>query len=433
MNLSEREQQIWRIQQASWHNPLNEQLQQLLQERTLTCTRVTLEQALRAETSQYLEGLDREERLRCRRSGYFTRTTDTPYGRIEKLSVPKLRAGNKERSWQILTRHQRSLSWLVNIACSMFLSGLSIRDLQEVLYEIMGTVLSRQAINTMTLQIEAHLVPYLNRPIAATPPVILVDGVWVSIQYAIDQYKEDRAGHVRQCRQAQERVLLTAMALWPDGRCELLGFQTAEKEEEQTWQSLFERLIARGLNPQQVQLLVSDGSTGVLAAMEAAFPLTQLQRCITHKVRGMERYLSYQELPTVSLTGESLTLTEAKRQRLQEIQTDAYEIYKQPTRAQALAQRDLFEAKWQVLEPKAVHNFLWGFKRTVVFYDFPDMWHVHIRTTNHLERFFREFRTRADEFGAFSDELSCLTIFWALAQRYEAKKWPPSMAKNSRH
>lgn len=270
--------------------------------------------------------------------------------------------------------------------------------------------------------------PYLNRPIEATPPVILVDGVWVSIQYTLDKYKEDRAGHVRQYRQAQERVL-SAMALWPDGRCELLGFQAAEKEEERTWQSLFEQLIARGLNQNQVSLVVSDGSTGVLTAMEAAFPHAQLQRCITHKVRGMERYLSYQELSTVSPTGESLTLTEAKRQRLQAIKTDAYEIYRQPTCAQALAQRDLFEAKWQGLEPQAVHNFLWGFKRTLVFYDFPDTWHVHIRTTNHLERFFREFRTRADEFGAFSDELSCLTIFWALAKRYQAKNWPSSMAK----
>ncbi len=36
--------------------------------------------------------------------------------------------------------------------------------------------------------------------ILGTPAVILVDGVWVDIQYAIaDEYKEDRSGHLRQC------------------------------------------------------------------------------------------------------------------------------------------------------------------------------------------------------------------------------------------
>ncbi|NKB18608.1 MAG: IS256 family transposase, partial [Pseudanabaena sp. CRU_2_10] len=38
---------------------------------------------------------------------------------------------------------------------------------------------------------------------------------------------------------------------------------------------------------------------------------------------------------------------------------------------------------------------------TFTFYQFDSSLHRHIRTTNHLERLFREFRTKSDEIGAF--------------------------------
>jgi hypothetical protein len=48
--------------------------------------------------------------------------------------------------------------------------------------------------------------------------MILVDVVWVDIQYTIDdKFKEDKSGHIRQCRQDEERVVLAVMAVWEDG------------------------------------------------------------------------------------------------------------------------------------------------------------------------------------------------------------------------
>ncbi len=42
-------------------------------------------------------------------------------------------------------------------------------------------------------------------------------------------------------------------------------------------------------------------------------------------------------------------------------------------------------------------------------------------TTNHLERLFREFRTKSDEIGDFSNEASCLTMFCLVMERDHAK------------
>jgi putative transposase len=47
--------------------------------------------------------------------------------------------------------------------------------------------------------------------------------------------------------------------------------------------------------------------------------------------------------------------------------------------------------------------------------------HHHIRTTNYLERLFREFRTKSDEIGAFPNETSCLTMFCLVVERDHAK------------
>jgi len=124
----------------------------------------------------------------------------------------------------------------------------------------------------------------------------------VDIQYTWDEY--NRAGHLRQCRKAEERVVLVATAVWEDGSYEILHYEIATGEEE--WSQFFENLIARGLHPTTVELVVSDGTLGLPKALQKNLPNAQHQSCITHKVRGIECYLSYGELPQVDPNSQSL-------------------------------------------------------------------------------------------------------------------------------
>lgn len=148
--------------------------------------------------------------------------------------------------------------------------------------------------NQITLQVQRKLDEKRQAPLTDTPSIILVDGVWVDIQYVVaDEYKEDQSGHLRQCRQVQERVVLSVMAIWPSGRQELLHYEVAETESEDTWTLVFQNLIRRGFDPEQLKLVSSDGSLGIPSALATCFPQGQQQRCITHKVRGIERHLTY--------------------------------------------------------------------------------------------------------------------------------------------
>ena len=413
----EKEQQVLRIKQASFQSELSEALQAEIRAQIITTVKAIVEEAL-------VEELDRDmARMICkpRRSGYFTRILDTQYGRIEQLAVPKLRHSNKERRWEILERYQRGACGFIDMVGYLYTMGLSLRDLQEALYLLMGEMLSTTAINKATLRVQKRMEANRDSQLEATPPIIIVDGVWVDIQYALDAIRIDRAGHERQQRRAEERVILVAMAVWPDGRYHILHYEVARDETEATWSAFFESLITRRLTPSEVRLVVSDGTKGLLAAMRQHLPQAQQQRCITHKVRGMKQYLSFQQLPTQDDNGQPLPTATAKAQRWAQLKQDAYDIYKAASLTDAQQRLTAFSDKWEALEPKAVHAFKWGIKRTFSFYAFDKELAVHIRTTNHLERFFREFRNKADEIGAFPNETSCLTLFYLVMIRDHAK------------
>ena len=427
MKLVEREQQILRIKSQSFQPELTAQLETALQSEVLLVTKATLEAAL-------VEELEAERGSRCgpvpRRSGYFPRILDSQYGRIADLKVPKLRSGNSEREWQILQRYQRGLNSLLDFSLCLYVMGLSLRDLQEALYYLLGSVLSVNAINRITLEAQKRMEVHRQSPIFQTPAILIVDGVWVDILYASDEFKLDRAGHRRQVRQATERVILAAMAVYADGSYQLLHYEIAQVEDTQAWLSFFENLIRRGLNPEAVKLIVSDGTSGLPAAMVKHLPMAKQQRCMTHKVRRIEKYLSYEQLPQHDEMGQEFTEAQAKRQRRYQIQNDAYEIYNAESREEARQRLSAFVEKWESLEPKAVPTFQREIDLTFTFYDFAPELHPRIRTSNLLERLFEEFRRKSDEIGAFPNEQSCLTLFFLVVQREHAKHNRPFLPRS---
>ena len=418
MILAEREEQIIRIQSQNSPPELLAALEATLKREVMRVTKSTIEATL-------VEELEAERKSKTgpqpRRSGYFSRVLDTEYGRIKEFQVPKLRWGNKEREWQILKRPGRGLDSLLNFTLCLYVMGLSLRDLQEALYPILGTVLSVSAINRITLDAQTDMDEHRQSKINQTPAILIVDGVWVDIQYAQSEVKIDRAGHERQVRQAEDRVVLSAMAVWPDGSYHIFHYEIAAQEDKQSWSDFFNHLIERGLDPKAVELVVSDGSSGLPAVIAKVLPNAQQQRCITHKVRGMTKYLSYQQLPQQNELGQVLTDSEAKKQRCFEIQNDAYEIYKAASYDEAQARLALFVEQWDGIESKAVSTFQRDIELTFNFYQFAAELHPRIRTSNLLERLFEEFRRKSDEVGAFPNEKSCLTLFFLVVQRDHAK------------
>ena len=426
--IAERKEQVELIWQSSFQQELNDALTLKLRQAALVGVKAVLETALREELTAQLGFGSYERRgskakpLNEYRSGYFQRQVNSEHGHIPDLKVPKLRRGNQEREWHILIRYQSCLQSLLDTALYIYVLGLSLRDLQEALYLVMGQMLSVTAINRITNTAQSQLQAWQQQPLTATPPVLVVDGVWVKLMYPTQATWVDQSGHTRVQVRCQERVILAALAVWPDGGYHLLHYEVALAEDEASWLAFGQHLLARGLDPQVVQLVVSDGSKGVLPTLKQYLPQAKLQRCTVHKIRGFERYLGYQDLSdTDPCTAQPWSEEAARAQRRADISTDAHYIFKATTRAEAHQRLTQFVAKWQPLEPRAVKNFIYGLKRCFEFYEFDPALHSLIHSTNLLERFFREFRAKADEIGSFPNETSCLMIFYLVMVRDHAK------------
>ena len=143
---------------------------------------------------------------------------------------------------------------------------------------------------------------------------------------------------------------------------------------------------------------------------------------MVHKIRGFERAFCYRELLQVDpVTQQALTHEAARRLRRQQLSTQAHAIFEAPTRVEAEARLAQFCTAWGTLEPEVVRLLRKDIGACVTFYQCAQHVHPLIRSTNLLERFFREFRTKADEIGAFPNDVSCLVVFHLIVIRDDAK------------
>ena len=425
--IAQMKQQVDRIWSESFHAALAETLVVQLRQHALAGVRAALETALEEEVLAYqqtcwLAALAQLPSSAFQRSGTYARRVLTSYGYIPDLRVPKLRGGNRERPWHILTRYQIAMPIVLDQALYLYTLGLSVRDLQEAVYVLFGHVLSRDAINRLTLAAQSPMQRWRERPITDTPPILIVDGVWVQILAPTGQTWIDRSGHERKEMRGVERVVLAVMGVWEDGRHEILHYEATDAESTESWSAVLAALKRRGLDPEAVRMLVSDGSTGLPAALTQELPTAQQQRCVVHKVRTLERAFCYRDPPTLDpTTQEPLTFEAARRLRRQQVSRDAHAIFEAPTRAEAQQRLVQFQATWGTLEPEVVRKLTQDIATSFTFYQFDASIHPLVRSTNLLERFFREFRTKADEIGAFPNELTCLTVFHLIVTRDHAK------------
>src|SRR5713101_6587419 len=145
-----------------------------------------------------------------------------------------------------------------------------------------------------------------------------------------------------------------------------------------------------------IDLIVTDGHDGLLAAVSQLFAATPRQRCLLHKQRNV--------------------LNAIPRRERGDVQAELVGIWDQPTKEEALTQLAAFKAKYTQRYPEAVRSLTEDEQHLLTFYEFPQSLHRHIQTTNAIESLFSNVRQRTDQIDVFTTETSCLTIVWATIQ-----------------
>jgi len=154
----------------------------------------------------------------------------------------------------------------------------------------------------------------------------------------------------------------------------------------------------------QVDLIVTDGHEGLLAAVSAFFTATPRQRCVVHKQRNVINAIPHRERKEVS--------------------AELAGIFKLEKKEDALLNLAAFKAKYQKHYPEAIRSLCEDEAHLLTFYAFPPVMHRYIRTTNAIESFFSNVRQRTDQIDTFTTETSCLTIVWAAMQGIHVPKIP---------
>jgi putative transposase len=193
---------------------------------------------------------------------------------------------------------------------------------------------------------------------------------------------------------------LACVGVDEEGFREVLAVEVAGSEKGAAYASLLRGLLDRGLSG--VRLVVSDDHEGIKAAVAGELPGAQWQRCVVHFERNV---LSH--VPATSMG---------------EVAQDLKAIFKvrRAKTAKALAEEfvELYEKRF----PKALTVFEAGIGDALTYLSFPGSHHAKLRTTNMLERLFREVKRRTRVVGVFPNETSASTLATEIALR-SSEEW----------
>ena len=367
--------------------PNEQEFRQYLRHMALSAVRAILEHVMCEEIEQCVGAAWGEctEERKGYRNGYYTRDLVTKNGRIEDLSVPRDREGQFHT--QVFERYQRYEPEVAETITEMFVSGTSTHKVGKVAETLMGVSPSASAVSRLNQSLTEQYEAWRKRPLPAHYRVWYLDGIHFTVRHG------DRT---------DSTVILTVLGVDSEGKKEILGLRACAEEDKDGWSCLLQDLRNRGVK--EVDLMVTDGHEGILAALESLFPATLRQRCLVHKQRNVLNAIPHRERQVVAaeLSG----------------------AFKQETKEEALVQLAAFKAKYQKRYPEAIRSLCEDEKHLLTFYAFPKVMHRYIRSTNAIESFFSNVRQRTDQIDAFTTETSCMTIVWAVMQDIRLPKIP---------
>jgi len=111
----------------------------------------------------------------------------------------------------------------------------------------------------------------------------------------------------------RNKAVYRALGVRRDGSREILGLWIETTEGAKFWMKVFNDLKTRGvddilsaltacrcISPLRGLIAVTDGLTGMPAALKAVFPRTTLQTCIVHLIRNSLDYASWKDRKTLA-------------------------------------------------------------------------------------------------------------------------------------
>lgn len=316
------------------------------------------------------------------RNGKARKTVKTKTGEFE-IEVPRDRASSFAP--QLVKKGQRRLNGFDDKIIWLYGSGQTTREIQRQLEELYGVQVSPTLISEITDAVLDDVKAWRSRPLSAVYPILYFDALVV---------KSRQDGAVK------NKSVYLALGINMDGEKELLGLWLSENEGAKFWLNIFNGLKNRGV--QDCFIACVDGLKGLPEAIETAFPQTQVQLCIVHKVRNSLKYVPWKER--------------------KEVAADLRAIYGAATVCDAEQALDRFADRWDAKYPAISPSWRANWSRLTVFFDYSPEIRKVIYTTNAIESLNYSMRKVLKKRGAFPNDESIMKLMY-LALKNVSKKW----------
>ena len=356
-----------------------------------------LEDEVDKELEQYLGRAWYERRGEGKRqdyrSGFRIRHVLTELGDL-MVRIPRSRKRFMSRVLEAYRRRMRTVDQLI-LAC--FVLGMSTRKVSAALFSLLGERVSASTVSEVAKGLDAEVKRYHKRELSDRYRFLFFDGVVL---------KQKGAAEV------QRRIILCAYGVSWEGKKEMIDFLLATSESQNAWEGFLRDLYERGVGGKVCEMITTDGGKGLLEALEVVYPRIPRQHCWAHKMRNV--------------------LEKVKKGDQEQVKRDLHRICYARSRQLAIQAYWAFCQKYRKQYPGAVKSLESEIESLLSFYEVKlspterkgrdaqevqkaqeALWR-RIRTTNPIERAFREVRRRTRPMGVFVNRNSMERILFAV-------------------
>jgi len=350
-------------------------------------TKRLLETTLREERQVYVNACryERTEGRTDHRNGSYERDLFTRLGLIRGITIPRCR--KRGFTSKVIPRYKRREERVTEGLREMCVVGVSRRRARDVTEPLLGFEVSPGTLSNIFAELDHEVRAFHRRGLKDEYRCLFLDGIYVSIKGAL---------------KASKKPVLVAYGIKKDGTRELIHFKLSRSESRSEWEAFLNSLYRRGLIGEELELIITDGGKGLKAALDVVYPYPKKQLCWAHKMRNVANY--------------------APKKYREECVAQARLIYEASSKREAVRKFREWKLGWELVIPKAVRCIERDLDRLVSFLDFPKEHWKKIRTTNVIERCFREVRRRTYANGCFAHIDSCERTVYAVVAHMN-RKW----------
>ncbi len=348
--------------------------------------RGAIEQLVEEELEAAL-GAAKSQRVGTQRTGYRhgkrERTLTTSLGPAA-FAMPRARVIDRDgrgREWRsvVVPRYERRTERVDEAILGVYLSGTNTRRVRGALAPLLrGAPLSKDAISRLVGRLREDFETWSKRDLGQERIVYLFLDGW---------YPRVRIGKKR----VRVPVLVT-LGTCADGRRVIVDLRIAGEESEASWTEVLHSLIERNVGLPAIAVI--DGNPGLDAALRAAWPKIDIQRCTNHKLWNL--------------------LSKAPAHLREELAEDYRRMIYGESREAVEKARIAFVRKWRLRSKAVVASLEEAGEDLFTFLRYPTSQWKSLRTTNALERINEEFRRRTKTQASLPSEDAVLLLLFGL-------------------